>query len=245
MNILKNYLLEPLTSKYFQFSGKASRKEFWYFVLFTMILNFLFATVGQILGLVYMIPMEIPNVSDTGEMTNIVQNIPLNLAQIGFGLATLIPSLTISVRRLHDIGKSGWWYLIIFIPLIGALILLAFFVMGNEQSENKYRLHIQISVLAIVILLIYQYNFSDKAKENEMLKKAEHIVEYKLNSLNKLGSLNGMGSDHLKYCNIEGSKFNADHNIEVYFDCLYDKGSYLINGITFDLMSSHVQDKKK
>ena len=138
MNILKNYLLEPLTSKYFQFSGRAPRREFWYFVLFTIILSFLFATLGQMLGLFHMIPMNIPNVSDTGEMTNTVQNIPLNLAQMGFGLATFIPSLAISVRRLHDIGKSGWWYLIVVIPFLGALVLLAFFVMGSEQDENQY-----------------------------------------------------------------------------------------------------------
>ena len=138
MNILKNYLLEPLTSKYFQFSGRAPRREFWYFILFTIILSFLFAKVGEILGLFYMIPMNIPSVSETGEMTNMVQDIPLNLAQMGFGLATFIPSLAIAIRRLHDIGKSGWWYLIVLIPLIGALVLLAFFVMGSQQSENKY-----------------------------------------------------------------------------------------------------------
>ena len=138
MNVLKNYLLEPITSKYFQFSGRAPRREFWYFVLFTMILSFLIATLGQMLGLLHMIPIEIPSVSDTGEITNIVQNIPINIAQMGFGLFLMIPSLAISIRRLHDIGKSGWWYLIILIPFIGVLILLAFFVMGSEQNENQY-----------------------------------------------------------------------------------------------------------
>ena len=135
MNILTNYFLEPLTSKYFQFSGRAPRREFWYFVLFTMILSSLFAIGGEMLGLFYMIPLDIPDASGTGTIT---QQIPLNLAQVGFGLATFIPSLAIAIRRLHDIGKSGWWYLIIFIPLIGMLVLLAFFVMGSEQSENKY-----------------------------------------------------------------------------------------------------------
>jgi len=138
MNILKNYLLEPLTSKYFQLSERAPRREFWYFMLFSMILSLLFAALGQMLGLFYMIPLEIPSVSPTGEVTNMVQNIPVNLAQVGLGLALMIPSFTISIRRLHDIGKSGWWYLIILIPFIGMLVLLAFFVMGSEQDENQY-----------------------------------------------------------------------------------------------------------
>jgi len=138
MNILKNYLLEPITSKYFQFSGRAPRREFWYFMLFSMILSFLFATLGQMLGLFHMIPLEIPSISETGEVTNMVQNIPINLAQVGLGLALMIPSLAITIRRLHDIGKSGWWYLIILIPFIGMLVLLAFFVMGSEQDENQY-----------------------------------------------------------------------------------------------------------
>ncbi len=138
MNILKNYLLEPITSKYFQLSERAPRREFWYFMLFSIILSVLFATLGEMLGLFYMIPLEIPHVSETGEVTNMVQNIPINLAQAGLGLALMIPSFTISIRRLHDIGKSGWWYLIILIPFIGMLVLLAFFVMGSEQDENQY-----------------------------------------------------------------------------------------------------------
>lgn len=55
-----------------------------------------------------------------------------------YTLAVLIPSLAVTVRRLHDIGRSGWWLLIAFIPLIGALILLIFTVLDSKPGSNQY-----------------------------------------------------------------------------------------------------------
>lgn len=54
-----------------------------------------------------------------------------------FGLATLIPSLAISVRRLHDVGKSGWWLLIMF-TIVGILLLLYWYVQPGQRAENKF-----------------------------------------------------------------------------------------------------------
>lgn len=53
-------------------------------------------------------------------------------------LAFFLPSLSVAVRRLHDIGKSGWWYLIAFIPIIGAIVLLYWFVQPSVQTINEY-----------------------------------------------------------------------------------------------------------
>lgn len=138
MNIFKDYFLDVVTKKYFQFSGRATRSEFWYFMLFSTILSMIIAFVGQQLGLLYMIPFEMPTVSETGEISNIMQNIPLNTLQAVFGLLLLFPSLAVGVRRLHDTGKTGWWYLILLIPLIGVLIMLAFYVMQSQQDDNQY-----------------------------------------------------------------------------------------------------------
>lgn len=138
MNIFKEYFLDVVTKKHFQFSGRATRSEFWYFVLFSMILSFTISFIGQMLGILYMVPFDMPSVSETGEISNIVQNIPINILQMVFGLLMFFPSLAVGVRRLHDIGKSGWWYLIVLIPFIGILVLLAFFVMGSQEGDNYY-----------------------------------------------------------------------------------------------------------
>jgi uncharacterized membrane protein YhaH (DUF805 family) len=55
-----------------------------------------------------------------------------------YSLATLIPAIAIGVRRLHDIGRSGWWLLIGFVPLVGIVVLIVFFVMASEPRQNQY-----------------------------------------------------------------------------------------------------------
>ena len=55
-----------------------------------------------------------------------------------FGLVSFIPALSITVRRLHDIGKSGWWYLIAFVPLIGGLVLFVFTLLDSDPDRNEY-----------------------------------------------------------------------------------------------------------
>ncbi len=113
-----NWYLKVL-KQYADFSGRARRKEYWMFVLFNMI----FAIVAMILDNVLGIAME----------------------GIGYGplyglyvLAMLIPGLAVTVRRLHDVGKSGWMFLIVLIPLIGAIWLLVLTVTDSQQGTNKW-----------------------------------------------------------------------------------------------------------
>lgn len=113
-----NWYLKVL-KQYADFNGRARRKEYWMFVLFNMI----FAIVAMILDNVLGIAMK----------------------EIGYGplyglyvLAVLIPGLAVAVRRLHDVGKSGWMYLIAFIPLIGAIWLLVLFCTDSQQGSNKW-----------------------------------------------------------------------------------------------------------
>jgi len=108
--VLKNYAV---------FSGRARRKEYWMFVLFYMI----FALVAMILDNVLGIAMD----------------------GIGYGplyglyvLAMIIPNLAVGVRRLHDVGKSGWMMFIGLIPLVGAIWLLVLMVTDSNPEENQY-----------------------------------------------------------------------------------------------------------
>ncbi len=97
--------------KYADFSGRASRQQYWMFILIFMIIYFVLAVVDALLGMFV-------------------------LAAI-FNLVLLIPSLSIAARRLHDTGRTGWWQLIIFLPLIGIIVLLVFLVQ-DSHADNDY-----------------------------------------------------------------------------------------------------------
>ncbi len=105
--------------KYAVFSGRARRKEFWYFFLFNLIMFFV---VGLTEVLVW---------ADTHVMVD-SQFIYLYL------LAVLLPSIAVSVRRLHDIGRSAWWLLIGIIPYVGPIILLIPMVFDSQEGANQY-----------------------------------------------------------------------------------------------------------
>ncbi len=105
--------------QYADFSGRARRKEYWMFVLFNMI----FAIVAMILDNVLGIAID---GLGYGPLYGI------------YALAVIIPGLAVGVRRLHDVGKSGWMILVALIPLIGSIWLLVLFVTDGEQGENEY-----------------------------------------------------------------------------------------------------------
>lgn len=98
--------------KYAVFEGRARRKEYWYFVLF----NFLIVLVLSLI------------VSVTG----------LNFLSELYSLAVFIPATAVAARRLHDTGRSGWWQLIILIPLVGVIILIFFLASESQPGENQY-----------------------------------------------------------------------------------------------------------
>ena len=60
------------------------------------------------------------------------------ILQVVYSLAIFLPTLALSVRRLHDIGKSGWWMLLSFVPIIGPLVLLIFWILPSKESDNPY-----------------------------------------------------------------------------------------------------------
>lgn len=106
-------------SNYAGFTGRSRRSEYWFFVLFNVIFAIAAATLDMILGLT-------------------IGVLPYGPFYILYGLAMFIPGLAVSVRRLHDVGNSGWMILISIIPIVGAIWLLILMVTDSEAGENEY-----------------------------------------------------------------------------------------------------------
>lgn len=104
---------------YADFNGRARRKEYWGFVLFYCI--FYFAA--------YIVAAIIDNIIGVPIFTALI-----SLAALG----AIVPSLAVLVRRLHDIGKSGWWYFISFVPFIGTIWLLVLLCTDGTRDHNMY-----------------------------------------------------------------------------------------------------------
>ena len=111
-------IFEPY-KKFADFSGRASRKEYWSFVGFFIFLS-------AILGFIDSFTGNFDEASGFGLMSGI------------FILGSLLPSISVGVRRLHDINKSGWWMLLNFIPYVGILIVLIFLCLKGDVGENKF-----------------------------------------------------------------------------------------------------------
>ena len=113
-----SWYLEAL-KKYAVFSGRSRRREYWYFVLFNIIVGIVLGWIDALLG-------TRGSYAGAGLLSGI------------YGLAILIPSLAVTVRRLHDIDRSGWWILIGLVPLIGVIVLLVFALLDGTPGDNRY-----------------------------------------------------------------------------------------------------------
>tara|TARA_B100001564_G_scaffold158766_1_gene133390 strand:+ start:137 stop:529 length:393 start_codon:yes stop_codon:yes gene_type:complete len=120
-----------LKENYVNFSGRARRKEFWMFQLFLIIITTICISLDNILGTVVAM--------DFGPFGLIV--LPFGWLYFLCGIFHFLPSLSLVVRRLHDVGKSGWWYLIGLITIIGVVILIVFFCSEGDKNENKWGLN--------------------------------------------------------------------------------------------------------
>lgn len=105
--------------KYAVFNGRARRKEYWLFMLCNIIVTIVLGLVDMTLGLY-------SEESGFGLLSGL------------YALAVIIPSIALSIRRLHDTGRSGWWILISLVPVIGPLVLLVFYVMDSTPGDNEY-----------------------------------------------------------------------------------------------------------
>ena len=103
--------------QYADFKGRARRTEYWMFTLVCSIISY---------GLQIIAPF-------CGDAQLIISGFLMI-----FGLVLLVPSFAVAVRRLHDVGKSGWFYLIVFIPIIGMIWLFVIFCTDSKYGENKW-----------------------------------------------------------------------------------------------------------
>ena len=106
-----NWYLDVL-KKYAVFDGRARRMEFWMFTLFSFIIAVVLSCIEYALGI-------------------------FGLSAL-YSLAVLLPSIGVSIRRLHDTDRSGWWLLIALIPLVGFIVLLVFYFMEGTNGDNRF-----------------------------------------------------------------------------------------------------------
>ena len=113
-----NWFLTAL-KKYAVFSGRSRRSEYWFFALFYFLIGVGLAIVDTVAG---------------------TMDAATGIGLLGglFAVAMIIPSLAVGVRRLHDIGRSGWWLLIGLIPLIGVIILIVWACRDGQPGTNAY-----------------------------------------------------------------------------------------------------------
>jgi uncharacterized membrane protein YhaH (DUF805 family) len=105
--------------KYAVFTGRAQRKEYWFFYLFTVLITLGLAILDMLIG-------SFDRVTGVGVLSGL------------YSLAVLIPNLAVTVRRLHDTNRSGWWFFIVLVPFIGGIVLFIFLVQDSTPGENQY-----------------------------------------------------------------------------------------------------------
>ena len=118
---LLDLAISAVKHKYLLFNGRASRKEFWAVMLFSVLISFA-------LQLLYTLGFAISD------------NLGLLLALpfVIFALGMVIPQLAVSVRRLHDTDKSGWWLVLGFIPIFGTIALIVLFSLASSEGDNRF-----------------------------------------------------------------------------------------------------------
>ncbi len=99
--------------KYAVFSGRATRSEYWYFVLINVIVSIILVFTDRVSG--------------SGGLLNGI-----------YSLAVFLPSIAVTARRLHDTDRTGWWQLLFVIPIVGFVVLIIFLAMDGTPYENRY-----------------------------------------------------------------------------------------------------------
>ncbi|MET3579173.1 uncharacterized membrane protein YhaH (DUF805 family)/cold shock CspA family protein [Mesorhizobium robiniae] len=121
---LWSYFWRGMTENYFNFAGRARRKEYWGYLLFWTI------ALIVVVGIGLLIDDSMGNIDELPAVT-------IGLCGV-FVLATILPWIGLNVRRLHDIGLTGWLFLVVFIPTIGGLIVLVFALVPSQARENQW-----------------------------------------------------------------------------------------------------------
>ncbi|MEP1768090.1 MAG: DUF805 domain-containing protein [Sulfitobacter sp.] len=102
-------------ARYVDFRTRSTRSQFWWWSLWSILFGIAASIVDAIIGF-----------GDSGPVNGLVS------------LAILLPSIAVAIRRLHDIGRSGWWYLFVFLPIIGWILLIVFFCTKTDENTNQW-----------------------------------------------------------------------------------------------------------
>ena len=131
---LLTYWGESFTKHYADFSGRARRSEYWGTVLFNGLIQAGLSIILSIVATILFSSIEINGEVTFSPLFFLLPDIPIYI----YGLVWLLPGLAVAVRRLHDIGKSGWNVLWVFLPIIGWIMLLYWFCQDSQPGENKW-----------------------------------------------------------------------------------------------------------
>lgn len=127
--------------KYATFSGRASRSEFWWWMLFEFLTRTLLGFAYMMTMLALLLPAAAADANNQpGAMDAVLGAIfnPAYFILIAWSLAILLPSLAVMVRRFHDTGRSGWFVLVTFIPLVGTILMIVFLVEESQPVANAW-----------------------------------------------------------------------------------------------------------
>lgn len=116
-----------MMDKYFRISGRASRAEYWWFYLFANLV----IMAASMLSVVAAVLLEMQAANEVVALSMLFFGLIVTLSMV-------IPSITATVRRLHDTNRSGWWYLISLVPYIGNIVLIVFCCLPSDEGENDY-----------------------------------------------------------------------------------------------------------
>jgi len=105
--------------RYAEFSGRSRRKEYWYFTLISLVIGIILAIISVSFDLMFM-------------------NGQYGILDSAYQLAVLIPSIAVSVRRLHDTSHNGWWLLLAFVPVVGWIWLIVLMATDGISGENAH-----------------------------------------------------------------------------------------------------------
>ena len=108
--------IKAFFSNYVKFDGRSSRSEYWWPALAMTLVNY-----------VVILPFQLLVSEGLGGVLSLL-----------FSLAIILPSIAVAIRRLHDTNKSGWWYLLVFIPILGWIALIVFFASKGTEGANRF-----------------------------------------------------------------------------------------------------------
>jgi len=116
-NPLVSYWKKVVLENYTNFTGRARRAEFWWYFLANLIISIALSIIDAALGW---------GSGYGGVLSGL------------YGLAVLLPGIAVGIRRLHDTDKSGWWLLLVFIPIVGIIVLIVFWATDGTRGANEY-----------------------------------------------------------------------------------------------------------